>query len=464
MKKIANFLLFALMTMVIVLNPFSAGLAYATEFDPGIELHSEAAAVVNLDTNTTVFTKNGDQRMEPASVTKIAVAMMLLEHVKDDVTQLRNINMTVHPYIIDALYGTNSSLSGLQKNETLTGEQMIYCMMLPSGNDASMAIADYLGNGDIEAFIDGLNDFVAELGCTNTHFANPHGLHDDEHYTSANDMARIMKHILSSSYADKFMEICTTKAYVLGPSNVRSKNMTVYSTNNMHLSSSKYYYRYTQGVKTGSTPEAGYCLVTTAFNDNVNYRYLCVTFGAPMYDENKVKQDNGAMIDHKALYQWAFANLEYKNLLANSTAIKEIGLKYCWDKDTMLLVPETNFSALVPKNISADSVVLIPNDDVPEAVEAPVEPGQVLGTANVTYAGIVLGTVNLVADSGAELSQLMLIQEQADRMIHSKWLKIGAVALVALLLVYVIVSIVHNAHRKQQRRRSGSYNDRPKYY
>jgi hypothetical protein len=76
--------------------------------------------------------------------------------------------------------------------------------------------------------------------------------------------------------------------------------MTVYSTNGMHLSSSKYYYSYTQGVKTGSTTEAGYCLATTAFNPNVNYRYLCVTFGAPMYGDDGVQLENGAMRDQKA--------------------------------------------------------------------------------------------------------------------------------------------------------------------
>ena len=165
MKKIANFLLFTLLTMTILLNPFVAETVHAAEFDPGIELNSHAAAVVNLDTGVTVFTKNGNERMEPASVTKIVVAMMLLESV-ENVAELKTINITVHPYIIDKLFGTNSSLSGLQKNETLTAEQMIHCMMIPSGNDASMAIAHHLGDGDIDAFIEKMNARVAELGCT----------------------------------------------------------------------------------------------------------------------------------------------------------------------------------------------------------------------------------------------------------------------------------------------------------
>ncbi len=451
MKKIAKFLIVLLMTVLLLAEPFTGISVQAAEFDPGLNLRSQAVALVNLDTGVTVYTKNGDARMEPASVTKIAVAMMLLESVQDDVSKLHNINITVRPYIIDALYGTNSSLSGLVKNEILTAEQMIYCLMLPSGNDAAMAIADYLGNGNIDAFVAQMNARLKEIGCTNTNFTNPHGLHDENHYTSANDMCKIIQHILSSSYADKFMSICTTKAYVLGPSNVRKKNMTVYSTNGMHLSSSKYYYSYTQGIKTGSTKEAGYCLATTAFNPSVNYRYLCVTFGAPMYGSNGAQLDNGAMIDHKALYQWAFGNLSYKNLLASSTAVKQIKLNYCWDTDSLLLVPESDFSALVPSSIHSGNVALIPNDDVPESVNAPVQAGQVLGTANVVYNGLVLGTVNLVADAGAEASQLLLLREDVLQLLHSQWLKLALLVLAALLILYIVISIVHNSRRKKRR-------------
>ncbi len=451
MKKIAKFLIVLLMTVLLLAEPFTGISVQAAEFDPGLNLKSEAVALINLDTGVTVYTKNGNARMYPASVTKIAVAMMLLESVQDDLNKLHDIDVTLRPYMVDYLYQTNSSLSGLQKNETLSAEQMLHCMMIASGNDAAMAIADYLGNGDIDAFVAQMNARLKEIGCRDTNFTNPHGLHDDNHYTTANDMARIIQHILSSSYADKFMSICTTKAYVLGPSNVRKKNMTVYSTNGMHLSSSKYYYSYTQGIKTGSTPEAGYCLATTAFNPSVNYRYLCVTFGAPMYDDNGAQLENGAMRDQKSLYQWAFSKLSYKNLLASSTAVKQIKLNYCWDTDSLLLVPEKDFSALVPSNIHAGNVELIPNDDVPPSVNAPVQAGQVLGTANIVYNGLVLGTVNLVADASAEASQLLLLQERGLQLLHSRWLKLTLIALVALLVLYIVLSVLHNNRRKKSR-------------
>lgn len=452
MKKITNFLLITLLAVVMVLSPVTAS---AIEFDPGVELHSSAGVLVNLDTGVTVFSQRADERMEPASVTKIMVALLLFENVHN----LSTLQITAPGYVFDLLAGTNSSLSGVMRGETLTAEQLLYCLMVPSGNDAAMVLADYMGGGDIDVFIEMMNKRAKELGCNNTHYANPHGLHDPNHYTTANDTAKLIQYILSSPYAEDFMRVCKTSSYTLGPSNVRDKNRTITSTNSMQQSSNtKYYYKYVEGIKTGSTGEAGYCLATTAYNASVNYRYLCVTFNAPMRDADGNRLDNGAMYDHKALYEWAFNNLEYKQLVAANTAAKEIKLNYAWEKDSLLLVPPQNFSALVPKDIHADSIVLVPNKDVPAEIDAPVEKGQVLGTANVMYAGMVLGTVELVADESVEASQLLLLQEQAMLMLESKWLKIGAAALGVLLVLYVVISVTYNIRAKKKRRRHSSLN------
>ena len=239
--------------------------------------------------------------------------------------------------------------------------------------------------------------------------------------------------------------------------------LTLNTTNNMQLSSSKYYYKYTEGIKTGSTEEAGFCLVSTAYNANVDARYLCVTFGAPMFDENGEYADNGAMMDHKALYEWAFNNLRYKQVVSAKQTACEIKLNYAWEKDTIQLLPESDFNALLLNDIQPESVVLLPNDDVPESVDAPVQKGQRLGTANVTYAGMTLGTVNLVASESVEASQLLLLKERGLRLLHSKWLKIGGVVFAVLLVIYIVISVVYNVRAKKRRRRHSSLNGRGRY-
>lgn len=470
MKKTANFLLVFILLFAVLLSPLSAAAADFTEdfmqkaqaagAEEGAELNSKAAVLVNLDTDETVFSYNADEAMEPASVTKIIVALLLLENVEN-----LNTLITVPAYAIDLLGGTNSSLAGVLRGETLTAEQLLYCLMVPSGNDAAMVIADYLGGGvqgeAIPKFVEMMNQRAEELGCTNTHFVNPHGLHDPQHYTTANDMAKIVKYILSSEYADTFMKVCKTTRYTLPANEVRQSATTFSTTNYMQdsVSGGSYYYKYVEGIKTGSTGEAGYCLVTTAYNASKKARYLCVSFGAPLTDADGNRAKNGAMLDAKELYSWAFSTLSYKTLVTSSAAIKEIGLNFAWNQDSILLVPEEDFATMVPTEIDAASVLITPNDDVPESVDAPVKKGDVLGTATVSYGygdeRIVLGTVNLVADESVESSQLLVTLERVKAVLQSKWIKIGLTVLAVLVVLYIIVSIVYNIKKKKLQRKNG---------
>ncbi len=475
MKKTAKFLLAFVLLAAVVLSPLQAFAADFTEdflqkardagSAEGSELYSKTAVLVNLDTGETVFSYHADDAMEPASVTKILVALLLLENVPDLNTQI-----TAPAYALDLLGGTNSSLAGVLRGETLTAEQLLYCLMVPSGNDAAMVIADYLGGGvqgeAIPKFVDMMNQRAQELGCTNTHFVNPHGLHDPQHYTTANDMARIVQYILSSQYADFFMKVCKTTRYTVPADNVRKTATTLSTTNYMQdsVSGGSYYYKYVEGVKTGSTGEAGYCLVTTAYNASKKARYLCVSFGAPLKDAEGKKAKNGAMLDAKALYGWAFSTLSYKTLVTSSEAVKQVKLNFAWNKDSLLLVPESDFATMVPTEIDAASVLVTPNDDIPESVSAPVKKGDVLGTATVSYGygdnRMVLGTVRLVADESVESSQLLVILDKAESVLGSKWIKIGLAVLAVLLVIYLAVSIAYNIKKKKQQRKNGGANSR----
>ena len=397
------------------------------------------------------------------------MALLLLENVPDLNTQI-----TAPAYALDLLGGTNSSLAGVLPGETLTAEQLLYCMMVPSGNDAAMVIADYLGGGvqgeTIPKFVEMMNQRAQQLGCSNTHFANPHGLHDPQHYTTANDMAKIVKYILSSQYAEIFMKVCKTTRYTIPADNVRKISTTLSTTNYMqdNVSGGSYYYKYVEGIKTGSTDEAGYCLVTTAYNASKKARYLCVSFGAQLKDADGKKGKNGAMIDAKALYSWAFSSLSYKTLVSSTAAVKQVQLKYAWNKDSLLLVPEQDFATMVPTAIDPASVLVTPNDDVPQTVNAPVKKGDVLGTATVSYGygdnKIVLGTVKLVAGESVESSQLLVILDRAESILRSKWVKIGLVLFVVLLAAYIAVSVVYNVKKKKLQRKNGGNSKNYKNY
>ena len=193
MKKCLTSVLTLLLTICVIVSsaPVSAA-AYNIDFT----LNSQAALLVNLDTSTVVFEQNADKKMEPASTTKIMTFIVASEQIKD----LSGTKITVKKSVIDQLQGTGSSLSGVLEGEELTALQLLNCLMVPSGNDAAMVLADYVGGGDIGKFVDLMNEKAKELGCKNTHFANPHGLHDDQHYTTARDLYVITKYAMTLPY------------------------------------------------------------------------------------------------------------------------------------------------------------------------------------------------------------------------------------------------------------------------
>lgn len=175
----------------------------------GDAVQADSAIVMDADTGAVLYAKDIDQELYPASITKIMTALLALENGNlDDV-------VTFSEYAVYSIeYG--SSHLGLTEGEELTLEQCLYGILLASANEISNAVAEHIG-GDVETFADMMNQRAEELGCTHTHFVNPHGLHDENHYTTAHDMALIMQEALKNP---KFCEIIGTEEYFFPETNL----------------------------------------------------------------------------------------------------------------------------------------------------------------------------------------------------------------------------------------------------
>ena len=160
---------------------------------------------------------------------------------------------------------------------------LLHGLMIRSGNDASLVLADYVCNGDINQFVEMMNQKAQELGCQDTHFTNPHGLHDENHYTTARDLYLITKYAMT---LPNFMEISSKVSYVL-PATNKQETRRITTTNHLinQNAEGNYYYMYAKGIKTGAHDQAGYCLVSTAIRNG--YSYMCVALGAPSVDEKR---------------------------------------------------------------------------------------------------------------------------------------------------------------------------------
>lgn len=434
--------LFSLFFVLCVVCPFVtvSAATYHIDFDT----NSKGIILVNLDSETVVYEKNPDMRLEPASCTKIMTFIIAYEQISD----LDGTNITVKPEVLKTLDGTGSSTAGLKAGETFTAMQMLYCMMLPSGNDASVVLADYVSNGDMSKFIDLMNEKAAEIGCTDTHFANPHGLHDENHYTTARDLYLITKYAMTLPY---FSEITSTVTYNLPPTSVNPKGRPIYTTNKMISINAEggYYYQYAKGIKTGAHDEAGYCLVSTAVRNG--YSYLCVALGSPAVDSNgRPITEHGEMIDSKKLYQWAFSELELKEIVSSTDTVTDVALDYAWDQDTLLLTAEKSFSTILPADVSVNSILV--DFDLPERVEAPVKKGDVIGTATYTYANQELTTVNLVAAESVERSEWLHSVAIVKNIVTSVWFIVIASIILVLLILYILLAVIYNKKKKKLRK------------
>lgn len=410
----------------------------AATFDINFDTSCTSLYLENLDTGITVYEKEAETRRYPASTTKIMTYIITAENVED----FDNTYVTVKSEILHILDGTGSSMAGLVADEKVSIYQLLCCLMIHSGNDAALVLADYIGDGDIDKFVDMMNKKAKELGCENTHFANPHGLNDPNHYTTAKDMAIMAKYALT---LPQFSEITNTViSYCLG------EDRYLLTTNYMIDASrgGDYYYPYAQGIKTGSTGnDSGYCLVSTAVKNG--YTYLCVAFGAPYEDENGEQYENGAMIDSKNLYQWAFNELEIKTIMDKNDLVKEIKLNYAWNKDSIQLVPATSYSTILPDDVNISSIDKI--YDIPESIEAPVKEGDKIGTVTLSYANQELVTIDLLASETVERSELLTAMDAFNNVVTSKWFIISIAAIIILFIAYIIIATIYNKRKKNQR-------------
>ena len=156
------------------------------------------------------------------------------------------------------------------------------------------------------------------------------------------------------------------------------------------------------------------------------------------------------MIDTKALYQWAFANLELKSVIDEQTPVCEIPINLAWNQDTVQLVPQGGYSTILPADIESSSIDII--TDIPDSITAPVIEGNVIGTATISYANQELTKVNLIAAETVERSKLLYFLDSAKKIVKSKWMILAIVIVVVLLIIYIVITLIYNNKKKKNKK------------
>ncbi|MBQ7106979.1 MAG: D-alanyl-D-alanine carboxypeptidase [Clostridia bacterium] len=427
-----------IITFILIFAIFSSNIVSAFQIS-GFQLNAKAAMLISLDTDQILHEKNADKKMYPASLTKMLAAVLVLEQVDD----IDKTTITVSKSALTAIMGTGASVIGLKEGEVLTVRQALYCLLVSSGGDVAYVIAEYIG-GNTENFMDMMNKRAKELGMEHSSFGNPVGLHDDKTYTTARDISILAKHALKF---DVFKEITSTTRYYMPKTN-KSPQRILSTTNFLIDPSTNYYYAYASGVKTGFTDEAGRCVVSTASYNG--YNYLCIIMGC-----DGTGGQRNEFVDSRNLYRWAFNDFEYKELLDISKPVTEIPLELSMETDYLKLYPSNNITQILPKTADSSTITIKPHLKH-ESVDAPIKKGDVLGTADVIYAGEIIGTVKLVSNEDIKANVFLQSGRVIKNIFTSSIFKIILIVIVGAIVIYVLIC-VYLTYKSRKKRRKVKY-------
>lgn len=447
MKKIIIFITILAIAIVCV-----SPAAYAGEYSSYVELNCPIDYMISLDDGSEVISKNAEKRAAPASITKITTALVVLQNCPD-LTK----TVTVSESAIKSLANTGSSLSGLKEGEQMSIADLLHCLLIPSGNDAAVVLAEYVG-GSEEKFVEMMNACVKKLGCENTHYDNPHGLDSETHYTTAKDISIIAREALKYS---EFKNIVSMPEYKLAATNMNNERKLVNTNFMLNKVYVTYYRDFVKGIKTGHTDNSGYCVVTYASKDG--YNYLAVAMGGDYRDSDKDNiQENQSFMDSIRMYEWAFGNLSYELVAAKDQIVSDVNVNYSWKTDHMRLVPKQDFRTLVPTGTNEGSVLIEPIDK-PDTVNAPIKKGDTVCQAKVIYADKEIARIDLVYAESVNRNYFLYALSLLKRLFSNIVFKILLALAVLGVAVYVILVLRSNKRRpKKEQLRLVKINDMSK--
>ncbi len=361
------------------------------QYDFGIDLAVQAkgAVLIELNSNSMIYSYEIDQKLYPASLTKIMTCMLALEHGDlDDV-------LTVSKTAMQGL-SIHGSTAGLLVGEELSLREILYCIMVSSANEGCNVVAEYI-SGSVEEFVVLMNQKAAQLGMSGTHFANAHGLHDENHYTTVRDLSTLA---LWAWQNLQFREFATTTRHTVPATNLSEERLlrtTNYLTDNRVVG--RYYYDKAAGIKTGFTTPAGGCLIATASDGAMTY--LSVVCGCEtLYDENGDPIDM-RFSESKRLLKYALEKFSYVQVLSTTAMLEQLQVTG-GESDRVLVHARENKSVPLPSSYDPSAITLELSYSDGQSISAPVTEGQVVGKVTAKYQGQILVESELVALSSVE--------------------------------------------------------------
>ena len=422
MKKLISFFL-CIITVVSLSVPFASAL-----FDSGTvtsQLYSDIYYLENLDEGTVFFEKDSEKKTPAAGFVKVLAAIVAIEiwgNLDGDI-KLTEQNLNIFEYE----YGMTTAV--YEAGETVSKRELFDCLVVYSANDALSVIA-YEVSGSLEAFIAEMQALVKKIGCTSTVIKNIHGFDEEGQYTTAQDVAKIIKYAIKYP---AFNEAFSMSEVTLKETDQNDERIYKSSNKMKNAAIADYYHTSVTGGKQTSTELAGECIAVISNADG--YSYLTVVMGGEMTDiDSDYYDENTSMTDTKLMLDWIYEHIRYKVIASEGQTVTTVDVVAAQGTEKLRLIPEKETSALVPELVTPASV-MFEAVDKPESLVAPIKAGDVVAKANVYYAGHKLTEINLVAAETVKLSFAGLMASAAKKII-------GSTFFMLLSLAFAIVAVL----------------------
>lgn len=412
---------------------------FSTVSFANVAVNADSAILIEKSTGKVIYEKNADKKQFPASITKVLTALIVLEECEltDEVTVSSNAVLSIP---------SGSSIAYLKAGEKFTVEQLLYALLVPSGNDAANVLAEHV-SGSVTEFAKKMNERAKELGATNSNFVNANGLHNAEHYTTAKDMCLITQEAIKY---DIFNTICATTKYTMPNTDIYQQtgdNTRTYETTNLLLidksgnsNAKNYYYEYTTGIKTGYTSQAKNTLIASAKKDNMEL--ICVLLNV------SAGENVSRYYDAKNLFEYGFNNYSLVPFTP-SPIPEEITIE---NSNTKLQAGiTTTANILTNTQLSFDN--LLPKVSLKQGLQAPILKDAVIGSVEYEINGQVY-TFDLVALNDVNVKPT-LIEIVWD--IVKVIFKVIVFILIAFVVLAVVIRIINKSTKKKRRNSAKRY-------
>ncbi len=405
------------------------------------EITSKAYVLYNPDNDEVVESVNGKEKMYPASLTKMLTALVVYE-LCDNLEEV----ITVSENAVKSIYGTSSSKADLKIGEEVSVKQMLYLLLLPSGNDAANALAEHFGSNN-KNFVIEMNRKAKEIGMNNSHFVNPHGLHDSEHYTTAEDLA-----ILADAFSDVELlrEISETNQFIMPQTNKQGERV-INTTNFLKIEKSGYYYPYAKGLKTGNTDEAGRCLAASAEKDGK--RFIAVLLDCPekWYGKSFWRCE---FLEAAKIFDYAFENYEMVKIAKKGTIVGKNTVFQTYNKKAEIVLANDVFATLKKgTDISELKITYTLNNlNSKSQFAKDIAAGETVGNAKLFLKGKMLGQSKLLSNNSVQAHWWIKFWDKADIYFY---VTVSVIAFIISLFFALIIRkyvVIYKRKKAKQKR------------